>query len=197
MKTPRLTIVLSIIGLLGMVGLAQTVRPGNAPAQAINTPVFDGTNWVARLGTSLLNFPTTLTTTARNLSGAAVVEKASRWSVIHNPAATSQATASIAAEAGVRHVADCLSFSADSGGAVTAANVVINLRDGATGAGTIIWTYVSSAPTAAALGLTEITPHSICGLSLVGTTNTAMTLEFSAGVTNLVEAVSLSGLNVN
>jgi hypothetical protein len=34
-------------------------------------------------------------------------------------------------------------------------------------------------------------------LNLVGTTNTAMTLEFQALLTNLIESVSISGYNVN
>jgi hypothetical protein len=155
------------------------------------------TGWDRQRSASLANQPPSTTLTARNSIGAALTEKGSRWTVIHNPAAGTQAVASIASEASVRHVVDCISFSGSAGGAVTAANVNVNLRDGATGAGTIIWTYQLSAPTAAALGIQSISPFSFCGLNLVGTTATAMTLEFSAGVANLSEAVSMSGYNVN
>ena len=72
--------------------------------------------------------------------------------------------------------------------------LTITLRDGATGAGTIIWTY-QTVVTATTGQLVQ--PHSVCGLNLVGTTNTAMTLEFSASLPNLIESVSLSGYNVN
>lgn len=147
-------------------------------------------------GPTLANFPTSATLTARNVFGGIVAEKSSRWSVVSNPASGSQATASIAAEAAVRHVADCINFSTIASGATAATNLTINLRDGATGAGTIIWTYQTGAPILAAGG-TMAVPHSICGLNLVGTTNTAMTFEFSAGLTGLIEAVSISGYNVN
>jgi hypothetical protein len=70
----------------------------------------------------------------------------------------------------------------------------VNVRDGATGAGTIIWTnqVVISAGTGQ-----NVAPINVCGLNLTGTTNTAMTLEFSASLANLIESVSISGYNVN
>ena len=42
----------------------------------------------------------------------------------------------------------------------------------------------------------NVAPFELCGLNLAGTTNTAMTLEFSASLANLIQAVSLSGFNV-
>lgn len=41
-----------------------------------------------------------------------------------------------------------------------------------------------------------IAPHTVCGLNLAGTSNTAMTAEFNAGVTGEVQSVSISGYNV-
>jgi hypothetical protein len=163
-----------------------TATAGPAPVQ---TPV----SYVA----SLANFPTAVTTTGRNVVGAILAEKSSRWTVISQPASGSQATASIAAEANVRHVVDCIGFSADAGAAVVATALVVNLRDGATGAGTVIWTYTVAATVAAAAGVQDVAPFGLCGLGLTGTTNTAMTLEFTAGVTGLLEAVNISGYNVN
>jgi hypothetical protein len=155
--------------------------------------VWDAAGWVRRKATSLTNMVPAATLTVRSQTGAALVEKSARWMVVHNPAASSQATASIAAEASVRHVADCISFSAGSTTAPALTALTVNLRDGATGAGTIIWTH--EVIIGAATGQ-NVVPYGLCGLSLTGTTNTAMTLEFSASLANLIEAVSISGLNV-
>jgi hypothetical protein len=156
---------------------------------------FDGTNWDRYRTTSLANFPTAETLTARNQIGVREAEKGSRWSVFSNPAVSTQASASIAAEAAVRHVVDCIAFSAANTTAIGAAQLlVVNLRDGATGAGTVIWTYELFLAVGPGQG---VPVQHICGLNLAGTTNTAMTLEFSALVTNLVESVSISGYNVN
>ena len=146
---------------------------------------------------TLANFPVSTTLTARNLAGTMFESGPSHWTVVSVPAAGSQGSASIAAEAAVRHVADCISWSADSsGGAVTAAAGTLVIRDGATGAGTIIWELATAHLVAAAAGVQTIAPGNICGLRLVGTTNTAMTAEFNAGVTNEVQAVTLLGYNV-
>jgi hypothetical protein len=156
--------------------------------------LWDGTQWLRHKATSLTNFPLATATTARNATGVQLGEKASRWSVFSNPAAGSQATASLAAEASVRHVADCVAFSAASTSAPALTALTINLRDGATGAGTVIWTY--QVAISASTGQ-NVVPHSICGLMLTGTTNTALTLEFSASLANLIESVSISGINVS
>ena len=164
-----------------------------APHMAALNALWDTTQWVRAKGSALASMPTSQTLTSRNAVGAALMEKTSRWSVIHNPAAGSQATASIAAEASVRHVADCISFSAGSTTAPALTALTVNLRDGSTGAGTIIWTHQVVISNATGQN-TE--PFAICGLNLPGTTNTAMTLEWSASLANLIEAVSISGFNV-
>jgi hypothetical protein len=76
--------------------------------------IFNGTSWDHQRSAALANFTAATTLTGRNSIGAALAEKGSRWTVISNPAAGSQATASIAAEASVRHVVDCIAFSAAS-----------------------------------------------------------------------------------
>ena len=103
------------------------------------------------------------------------------------------ASASIAAEAAVRHVADSICFSAGSTTAPALTNLTVNLRDGGTGAGTVIgsWDVVISAATGQ-----NVAPYCVTGLNLVGTTNTAMTLEFSALLTSLFEDVTLTGFNI-
>lgn len=155
--------------------------------------LFNGTTWDRDRSVSLANFPVTTTMTGRNSIGAALAEKGSRWSVVNAPATGTIGSASIAAEAGVRHVADCISFSATSTTAPALTGATVTLRDGATGAGVAIWAY-QVIFTASAV---QHIAHSFCGLNLVGTTNTAMTLEFNAGVANVSEATSLSGYNVN
>jgi hypothetical protein len=135
-----------------------------------------------------------ITTTARNTIGAQITEAGSRWSVIHNPAAGSQATASIAAEASVRHVVDKVCFAAGSIAAPVATSLQVNIRDGATGAGNIIAVFEIAIPASAGNNQPAFcTPN----LNLVGTTNTAMTAEWSAGLANLKESVTITGFNVN
>ena len=101
--------------------------------------------------------------------------------------------ASIAAAAGVYHVCDCISYSAVAGTAPTATIVDVVLRDGATGAGTIKWAYVVDL--LATTG--EVAPpQTVCGLNIIGSVNTAMTFEFTAGVTNVTEVVNFTYFNV-
>lgn len=173
-------------------------NPGNGGADTgglrVNPVQYNGTTLDTQRNASLANDAVSTTLTARNSIGASLSEKGSRWTVIHNPAANSQATASIASEASVRHVVDCVSFSAGAIVAPALTALTVNVRDGATGAGNIIWTFQVIIP--AATGQ-SVAPHSICGLNLVGTTATAMTAEFSAGLTSLSESVSISGYNVN
>lgn len=160
------------------------------------TGAWDGAAFQDRRQASLSNFTVSTTLTGRNSIGAALGEKGGRWTVVSFPAANSQATASIAAEAAVRHVIDCVSFAADAGAAVAAAAGNVAIRDGATGAGTVIWQIAVAHLVAAAAGIQTIAPHSFCGLNLIGTTNTAMTAEINAGVTGEVQSVSMSGYNV-
>lgn len=114
------------------------------------------------------------------------------WYVTHAPAAAAQATASKAAgAAGVRHV--CTGFTVTlAGGAAapTAALVTVNLRDGATGAGTIIST-LTLAVTAVA-GMCVV--HHVGPLNVFGTAATAMTVETSAATgANVSASVTLYG----
>jgi len=137
--------------------------------------------------------PTSQTLTARNSIGAPTIEKGSRFSVVSNPAAGSQASASIALEASVRHVATMVCFSAGSTAAPAATALVVNLRDGASGAGTIIWSGMAVITASTGMNISNFcTPE----LYLVGTTATAMTAEFSASLANLIESVTLTGINI-
>lgn len=129
----------------------------------------------------------------RNLGSsqfAPVVAPPTDWSVTHNPAVNTTATATKAAGgAGVRHVCTSIHATmANSGGAAVVGSVV--LRDGAAGAGAILWSG-EMAVTAVAGDYRAI---SISGLNIVGSPNTAMTLEFQAGPgANMFQSVALTG----
>src|SRR5208283_147061 len=88
------------------------------------------------------------------------------------PAVGSQATTTRAASGTLRHVATCISFSAGATAAPTATNLAVNLRDGTTGAGTILHTWVIIAP--ATVGTHVL--FSQCGFNIAGTAGNAMTL---------------------
>lgn len=110
------------------------------------------------------------------------------WSVTHTPAAAAQATASKAAGTGsVRHV--CTSISAVIATVGTLQGPIqINLRDGASGAGTILWSQTVQLPVN---GLAVI---QLSGLNIVGSAATAMTLETSAApVVGATASVSMTG----
>lgn len=132
--------------------------------------------------------------------GAPITEKGGRWAINNSGTAGSgvQGTTSRAAGGvGVRHVIDCFGFSADSAAAIVATNVLVSVRDGATGAGAIIWQFALSFPTASALGVQEIPTNLFCGLNIIGTANTAMTVEFSAAVAGSIQSVNATGYDVH
>lgn len=145
---------------------------------------YNGAAFVRTLSASA----TTLATQAPN--GAELAASPGEWSVPHTPAANTQATATRAAVAGQRHV--CRSISATLIGLAAAAEttVLVNLRDGTTGAGTILWSarllVTGTTGSQTGIGLT--------GLNIVGSANTAMTLEFAAaGGASTFETVSITG----
>ena len=123
--------------------------------------------------------------------GRLYVAQPSMWAVQHTPATNTQATISKAAGGGtVRHVCTSISATISAPAAPTAAQVIVNLRDGATGAGTILlsWTGALQATAGDRWGVV------LSGLNIVGTANTAMTLEFTAaGGANTYEQVAMSG----
>jgi hypothetical protein len=113
------------------------------------------------------------------------------WYVTHAPTTATQATATKAAgAAGVRHVCTGFTVTIAAAAAPTAAFVTINLRDGATGAGTIISTLTLAVPAVA--GTSQV--HHVGPLNVFGTAATAMTLETSAATgTSVSASVTLYG----
>jgi hypothetical protein len=125
-------------------------------------------------------------------AGGLVVLQPTTWSLVHTPSAATQATVSQAAGgSGVQFVAQSISFALSVDGTPQTA-IQINLRDGATGAGSILWSQ-----TIVKAATEPITFFHASGLNIVGSSNTAMTLEFSsAGVASSVESVTLTGYTI-
>lgn len=175
-----------------------TRTPGGAftPADAVANPtglmgaeVFpmlsDGSTWNQLDNASANNL-------AQSASRGALLQvPLTAWSVTSTPAVATQATASKAAGAGsVRHVATVVSF-CEAAGATPQLPIIINLRDGATGAGTIIRSWTISV----LAGTSEC--YALPGLAMIGTAATAMTIEFAAaGAAATQQTVALSGFSV-
>lgn len=124
-----------------------------------------------------------------------IAQDSASWSVVHTPSANAQATASkAAAGAGIKHVCKGYAWSLSSGaGAPTPELITIAIRDGATGAGTILWQETVSLPATAGSNAGRV----VTGLYLVGTANTAMTIETdSAPGANVVASVSFFGEDI-
>lgn len=114
-----------------------------------------------------------------------VVPRASDWTVVNEGVAGATATATkAAAGAGLRNIT--------LGGTVgivlgaTAGVVFGRVRDGTTGAGTILWTCVVGGGANAQFDID-------IPAGITGTANTAMTVEFSAAVALGTQSVALSG----
>ena len=119
------------------------------------------------------------------------------WVVSSAPAVNTVATTTQAASPapaggqGTRHVCTSITAIFAAGTAApTAAVGTVNLRDGASGAGTILASFsIGVEATAGRTTLLELT-----GLEIIGSPNTAMTLEFTAaGGLNTFESVTLTG----
>lgn len=128
-------------------------------------------------------------------NNAIVTKGRAGWCITHAPAVNTKATISQAAGAGsIKNVCTGLSFIASTGTtAPTAIQLTVNLRDGATGAGTILksWTVVLPAAVGYNFGI------NLSGLWIEGSAATAMTIEFSAaGGANTFESVTMCGTTI-
>jgi hypothetical protein len=155
---------------------------------AVANYIFDNNSTVIQRGTSSANLTNATST------GVALTAPLSTWSITNTPASATQATSSKAANASLRHVATsitvCLASTAVGGNAP----LNFNLRDGATGAGTILWTSIQTTAGIANGG----TCTTLSGLAMIGTVNTAMTLESAAApAANGTATVTLTGFSVS
>jgi hypothetical protein len=147
-----------------------------------NNVLFNGSTFDRQDSASAAN------NTATTTLGVAYSTPLSTWSVTNTQSGAVQATASKATGGGtVRHVAT--SITVCRGDTAVAAPAQINLRDGATGAGTIIRSWV--------IGVSAVNESrciDLSGLNMTGTANTAMTLEFAAaGSVTSLSTVTLTG----
>lgn len=108
------------------------------------------------------------------------------FSVVSVPAVSTQATVTKAAQAGMGHV--CTGIYAALMAVAAQTIIALNLRDGVSGAGTILWSKQYVVP------INGILDINISDLSIKGTIGNAMTLEWSAApVANNFESVTLTG----
>jgi hypothetical protein len=127
---------------------------------------------------------------AQSGTGVALIAAPGNWNASHSPAAGVQASASRAAGgAGVRHVASAMEIVISSQVAIAAGALTINLRDGASGAGVVLKSWVIQLPPAI------IAPFVIPlhGRSILGSAATPMTLEAAAAYANLGVSLNLDG----
>ena len=118
--------------------------------------------------------------------GSALIASPGEWSISQSPASATQATVTRAAVAGARHV--CRSISVSLAAVVAQGPINFILRDGASGMGASLWQVTINAAAGDGKWL------ALDGLNIVGSENTAMTLESNAAPapTNFA-AVALSG----
>jgi hypothetical protein len=114
------------------------------------------------------------------------------WTATHAPAADTQATCVKAAVGRKRNVCQSITVMlCATASAPTAVQVTVSLIDGVSGGTAYLWRAHLSLPAVAGAS-TGITLGP--GLSIIGSQNTAMTLEFSAkGGSNTVESVAMTG----
>jgi len=143
---------------------------------------FDGTTFDRLISESNTN------NTGVTSSGVRYATQLSTWSQTNTPAVATIATTSKAAGGGtVRHVATSIS-ACIAANATAQVPILVHLRDGAAGAGTIIRTWAISAV------ISESHCVDLAGLNMTGSANTAMTLETAAAPAAGVQAtVSFTG----
>lgn len=172
---------------------------GQATCMFVDFPVLPFLSSATAVGTgvTILGQPVTvlpanvasaLALSTQPVSNVELVTAPGEWTLTNAPVAATAATASRAAGGAlVRHVLKSIQASLNAV-AAQAAPVVAVVRDGATGVGTILWQDRLMAP----VGFTDRV--SVDGLNIVGSLNTAMTVEFTAApaATNF-ETISASG----
>lgn len=154
-----------------------------ASAQTANSTGQDSLSVVQRLtsgNSNATDFPSeqsstnataSSSTTGTTLPGMQVTTSPAVWSVPVQAASASQCSASVAAVATTRHCA--VGVQACAVATIAQTQLFVNLRDGATGAGTVKWNGLI-AGTAGTFGCVV---HEFAGGPVCGTINTAMTLE--------------------
>lgn len=163
------------------------------PVAAFNE-LFNGATWDRMRSASAANLA------ALSALGAQLITTPGNWSVFQIPAVATQATISRAAGAtGVRHVCTSIRAKLRTATAATAATVTVNLRDGATGAGTILYSATLDINTnVATIAGKESDVIELTGLNIPGSAATAMTLETAAApAANCFAEVQMTGYDAS
>jgi hypothetical protein len=182
-----------VVSFLAFHAQAQPTVPGNTTQPTPIGGFNGGSSMPAFLPFRILSLANSFPAAGTSFpsAGAHIAEKGPRWAAISTPVSGTQAIITVASVTGVRHVVDCIGIAAAAASSVTGITSSVALLDGSTG----IWGYYIGFPTGST-GAQEVPPISFCGLNLVGTTNTAMVLEFGAGVTGASESLSISGFDI-
>lgn len=166
---------------------AEAVSPRGALLELARNYGFNGTTWdrIRSAAAAIL--------AAQSSVGAQLIAAPGQWSVTHSPAVNTVATITKAAgAAGVRHVCTSLLGALSAPGAAATPVLNLRLRDGVSGAGTILW----SATHMAGIGFADEVSQT--GLNIVGSAATAMTLEFDiAPGANNFASVALTGYDAS
>jgi hypothetical protein len=125
--------------------------------------------------------------------GVELVANVAGWSIQNTGAGGAQATASQApGGATVRHVMTGFMVTVVCTAAPAQTAMVLNIRDGASGAGTVKWSFDVTLPATAG----SMFQFGLTGLTLVGSNATAMTIEFAAGLANCIQSVNAQGYDI-
>lgn len=120
--------------------------------------------------------------------GVQVIVRTGEWSQANLPGLAAASTTTRAAVAGVRHVCTAITCTFSTAAAAQSGAMDFVLRDGVSGAGTILWGQRFL------LDVNKNIQWVLTGLNIVGSVNTAMTLEMvAAGVAGSVGTVTLTG----
>lgn len=163
------------------IGIGDTYTPSNELIAHIFASFFNGASYDRAKTASAMNM------IAQSGVGVGLTALPGMWSAFNNPAVGGQASAVKAAGgAGTRHILTGIMFSAIAAVAPALTPVNFNILDGVTTIATI--QLILPANTGQV-----IPPISLTGLSIVGSPATSMTGQFSAGVANVIESVTIFG----
>lgn len=143
--------------------------------------VFNGVTWDRSRGVSAN------TNATGNVTGIQAVAQIGTWSLTANATAGTPSASRASGGGTVRHVVTTVTVCVAAAATAQPA-VLVHLRDGATGAGTILRSWALSSP------VNDSQCDSVSGLNITGSAATAMTIEFAAATAaGVIGTVNASG----
>jgi hypothetical protein len=148
----------------------------------VNPHTFNGSTWDRQRSESATNASNSFQL------GVNLVDSPGQWAIFNQPGAATQATTNRPAVASTKHVAKSITVCISAVAAQP--DIIFNLRDGASGAGTVVWTV----RLAAVAGTSQC---QTANFTIIGSNNTAMAVESAVApaATNFA-SVSLSGYDI-